>query len=94
LLTGSVAADDAEKDADVDILVIVAEGRIALAFLVLAPLSRVVSRRIFCPNYYLSQSHLSVPRHDRYVARELLQAQPVCGELLILAEGDVRVEAC
>jgi len=77
LLTGSVAADDAEKDADVDILVIVAEGRIALAFLVLAPLSRVVSRRIFCPNYYLSQSHLSVPRHDRYVARELLQAQPL-----------------
>ena len=77
VLTGSVAADDAEKSADVDVLVIVAEERVALTFLVLAPLSRLLSRRIFCPNYYMSQAHLRVSRRDRYVARELIQAEPL-----------------
>ena len=40
VLTGSVAADDAEGGADADMLVIVARGRIALAFVTLGTLSR------------------------------------------------------
>jgi predicted nucleotidyltransferase len=80
VLTGSVAVDDAEEDADVDMLIIVAEGRIGLSFLLLATLSRLLSRQVFCPNYYMSQAHLSVSRQDRYVARELVQAEPLTSQ--------------
>ena len=78
-LTGSLAADDAGDDADADLLVIVAEGRLATVFLVLAVSSRLLGRRLFCPNYYVAQGHLSVKRGSEYMARELLQARPLSG---------------
>jgi len=77
VLTGSVAADDADESADVDILVIVAHERIALAFALLGTISRLISRRVFCPNYYLSEAHLALSRHDYYIARELVQSEPL-----------------
>jgi len=77
VLTGSVAADDAPADADVDMLVIVARDRIGLAFVVLGSLSRLLSRRLFCPNYYVSEAHLVFTRRDYYIARELTQAVPL-----------------
>jgi predicted nucleotidyltransferase len=79
LLTGSVAADHADQGADVDMLVIVQSRRLALAFAILAPLSRLLSRDVFCPNYYLSEAHLSMTRRDHYVARELMQAEALAG---------------
>lgn len=79
LLTGSVAAADAAESADVDVLVIVRPRRLALAFALLAPLSRVLSRDLFCPNYYLSEAHLTMTRRDHYIARELMQAEPLAG---------------
>ena len=79
MLTGSVAADDAKEDADVDVLAIVAERRLALAFVMLGSLSRMVSRKVFCPNYYLSQDHLALSRRDHYITRELAQAEPLAG---------------
>ena len=79
LLTGSVAADDAAEDADVDLLVIVQPGRLGLAFTELATMSRLVSRNVFCPNYYLAEDHLAMSRRDHYVARELMQAAPLAG---------------
>jgi predicted nucleotidyltransferase len=89
VLTGSVAAGDARDDADVDILVLVAPDRIGLVFALLGSLSRLVSRKIFCPNYYLSAAHLTLPRRDHYVARELMQAQPLTqgGEALLAANS-------
>ncbi|HVN28265.1 MAG TPA: nucleotidyltransferase domain-containing protein, partial [Candidatus Binataceae bacterium] len=74
VLTGSVAAEDALSDADIDMLIIVAHHRISLAFLLLGGISRLLSRRLFCPNYYLSAAHLALTRRDYYVARELSQA--------------------
>jgi predicted nucleotidyltransferase len=80
LLTGSAAADAASPKADVDLLVIVAEGRLALAFALYGTLSRVVSKKVFCPNHYLSEAHLElVRRRDLYVAREVVQARPLAG---------------
>jgi len=79
LLTGSVAADDASEEADLDMLVVVAGRRLALVFAILAPISRLVSRRVFCPNYYLSEDHLPMRRRNYYVAREIIQAVDVAG---------------
>src|SRR5262249_41969362 len=71
--------DSAPPDADVDLLVIVADRRIASVFAMLGSLSRLVSRRIFCPNYYLSDAHLTLRRQNHYVARELAQALALVG---------------
>ena len=74
LVTGSVAADDAEPDADIDLLVLVAPERIGLVFLLMGSLSSATSRKFFCPNYYLSADRLGIARHTHYVAREIAQA--------------------
>ncbi len=79
VLTGSVAAADADSEADIDFLVIVAESKIPLVFFILGGLSRLSSRKLFCPNYYLSESHLTIRRRDFYVAREISQAIPLTG---------------
>lgn len=88
LLTGSVAADNAEEDADLDVMVIVADGRIGLAFLLLATLSRLSSRRVLCPNYYVSEVNLSIRKTDHYIARELVQAEPLTHESTILLNAN------
>jgi len=78
-LTGSVAAGNAHPDADVDLLVIVADGRIGTVFLFLGSASRVLGRRCFCPNLYLAETHIAIEPSSRYVERELAQAQMLVG---------------
>lgn len=80
-LTGSLAADDAREAADVDLLVIVAPGRLATAFLLMGPASTLLRRRLFCPNYYLSEARMEIAPANRYVARELAQARCLSGPL-------------
>jgi predicted nucleotidyltransferase len=78
-LTGSAAADDAGERDDVDLLVIVEPGRVGTVFLVLGPASRLIGRRVFCPNYYLPADRLGISTADLYVARELDQARSLAG---------------
>jgi predicted nucleotidyltransferase len=79
-LTGSVAAADAGEDADVDLLVLVDGTRLGTVFLLLASLSRLVGRRILCPNYYVSTPAPSGETDDPYVARELAQTRLLAGD--------------
>lgn len=79
-LTGSAAAGDAGAGADVDVLVIVAPDRIGLVFLLLGSASRVLGRRVFCPNYYICSGRLEVGPRTVYVARELAQARALVGD--------------
>jgi predicted nucleotidyltransferase len=72
-LTGSVAADDAGGEADVDMLVTVAPGRIGTVFLLLGSVSRLLRRRLFCPNYYVRPGSLGASPANAYLARELAQ---------------------
>ncbi len=80
LLTGSASADDATTGADADLLVIVAGGRIGTAFLQLAPVASLLGGRLFCPNWYMSEDHLSVVSKNLYIAREFAQALNLCGD--------------
>lgn len=80
LLTGSASADDATKGADVDLLVIVAGGRIGTAFLQLAPVASLLGGRLFCPNWYMSEDYLSIASKNLYIAREFAQARSLCGD--------------
>ena len=79
-LTGSVSADDAAGGADIDLLVIVAAGRLGTAFLLLAPLARIFGGRLFCPNWYLSEDRLDSVSRNLYVARELAQSMCLWGD--------------
>ena len=92
-LTGSLAAGDARDGADVDLLVIVAPGRLATAFAMLAPVSRALGRRLFCPNYYLCADHLAMPAGSLYVARELVQCRPLAGDAVRLRAANPWVAA-
>lgn len=78
-LTGSVAADSAEPGADLDLMMVVARDRLGTVFMFLGPLSRLLSREIFCPNYYICETELSLDRKSHYVAREVVQARPLLG---------------
>jgi predicted nucleotidyltransferase len=79
-LTGSAAAGDAGADDDVDLLVTVAEGRLGTVFVLLGPLSRLLGRRPFCPNYYVCEGRLGLGPANLYLARELAQARPLAGD--------------
>ena len=79
-LTGTAAAGDAGPDDDVDLLVTVADGRLGTAFLLLGPLSRLVGRKVFCPNYYVCEGRLDLGPGNLYLARELAQARPLAGD--------------
>ena len=78
-LTGSVAAEDADPEADVDLLVIVAEGKLSTVFALFGTLSKLTRRRFFCPNFYLSENHMTIRRRNHYVARELAQTVSLSG---------------
>ena len=92
-LTGSVAAGNAPSDADVDLLVIVADGRIGTVFFLLAPTSRVLGRRCFCPNLYLSETHIAIEPASSYVERELAQAQMLVGPARTLRDANPWLDA-
>ena len=77
ILTGSVAAEAAAEDADIDLLVIVAPSRLAFVFLLLGGFSRLTRRRLYCANYYMSDDHLEVDRRNLFIAREIVQAKPL-----------------
>jgi hypothetical protein len=58
----------------------------------LAPMSRLLSREIFCPNYYLSEENLLLDRRSHYVAREVVQARPLLGKGNPLLEANTWVQ--
>jgi predicted nucleotidyltransferase len=87
-LTGSAAAGDAGEDADVDLLVVVERGRLGTVFVLLGAASRVLGRRLFCPNYYVSSEDVAVEPHGLYVARELEQAQVLVGDPEVLRDAN------
>jgi predicted nucleotidyltransferase len=79
VLTGSAAAGSAGPDADVDLLVLVDRRRIGTVFLALGSLSRVLGRRVFCPNAYVAADAVAYADRTVYVARELAQARTLVG---------------
>lgn len=80
LLTGSVSADDATEGADVDLLIIVARGRIGTVFVQLAPVASLLAGRLYCPNWYMSEDSLGAASKNLYIAREFSQARNLCGD--------------
>jgi len=60
-------------------LLITEPGRLGTAFLLFGPLSRLTGRRLFCPNYYVSENGTAFQPGTIYLARELAQMTTLAG---------------
>ncbi len=80
-VTGSLAMNNAEKDADIDYLVVTANGRLWLCrtfIIALVKLARRVGVEL-CPNYILAENSLNFTNHNLYTAHEVTQMVPLSG---------------
>ncbi|MCB9135470.1 MAG: hypothetical protein H6636_08590 [Anaerolineales bacterium] len=83
-LTGTLAVNNVEQNADVDYLVITEPGRLWLCRAFVIGLVRVAARSgiILCPNFFLAENALALPDHTLYIAREITQMIPLSGRKL------------
>lgn len=84
-ISGSLAVNNADEKADIDLFCITAAKRLWIARLFIVPLSKITRRlpRLFpyylCVNYVLSEAALEVEEHNLFTAHEVLQAVPLFG---------------
>jgi hypothetical protein len=84
-VTGSLAVGAAADDADIDLFIVAADGRLWLARAMTIGVAKIAMRRPssrgvrLCPNYLLTASALDLPERDLYTAHELAQLVPLFG---------------
>ena len=80
-ITGSLAVNNAEEDADIDYLIVTENDRLWLARAFIILLVRLAARRgiPLCPNYIISHRALPLTEHTLYTAHELMQMIPIAG---------------
>ena len=99
---GSLAADNAGEDGDVDLFCLTAPDRLWMVHAGVMSLRRIEAflsrlrrraRPSFCPNYLLTLSSLELDERNLYVAQEVSQAVPLWGEEGYLAFLDANAWA-
>ena len=84
-ITGSVANQSAEKDADIDLLFITEKNRLwicrGFVFLILkttGKLPKDLSKRELCPNIFIDERSMAWPKKRRnlYIAQNIISMQP------------------
>jgi hypothetical protein len=80
-VTGSLAMNNVSDDADIDYFVVTENGRLWLTRALVIAIVRLAARRgiILCPNYFVAESALTLPEHNIYTAREIVQMVPLFG---------------
>jgi hypothetical protein len=81
-VTGALAMDNVEPDADIDFLIVTEPGRLWLTrgmIVLLCKLARIPGHSL-CPNYLISAGALRLDEQDLYAAHELAQMVPLHGK--------------
>jgi hypothetical protein len=80
-LTGALAMDNVDKDADVDLLIVTEPGRVWLCRFFVIQLVRLFRLQgvELCPNWLLSTQRLELADRGFHSARELTQMVPLAG---------------
>lgn len=80
-VTGTLAAQSAEADDDIDLFLITTPGRVWLARALTVAVVRLAALFgvTLCPNYLIATDALELSEHNLYAARELAQMQPLYG---------------
>lgn len=76
-LTGSVAVGNAEKNSDIDLMIVTTAGSlwITRAIVVTFLKWQGLYKKIICPNIFLDTDHLEIKEKNLYTAHEVLQAR-------------------
>jgi len=80
-VTGALALDNVERDADLDFLIVTSPGRLWLCramTLLVVQMARIYKIEI-CPNYFLAENSLLIQEQNLFTARELAQMVPIFG---------------
>lgn len=81
-VTGSLAVNNTEANSDIDYMVVTKPQYLWLCRLFIIGLVKWIQwnyHDTICPNYLITENVLSIPEHDLFVARELVQMVPVYG---------------
>ena len=81
-LTGALAVRNADQGADVDYLVVAANGRTWTCRLFVVALVKWAARQgiVLCPNYFLAENALALADRSIFTAHELAQMVPLSGK--------------
>lgn len=84
-VSGSLAVDAADADADIDLFIVTENGRLwttrALVIAVVrAAATRAGGRVVVCPNFLVAESNLAMSERDHFTAHELAQLVPLWGD--------------
>ncbi|MFQ5978867.1 MAG: hypothetical protein ACE5OZ_12130 [Candidatus Heimdallarchaeota archaeon] len=80
-VTGSLAMNNVERDADIDYLIVTNHGRLFISNALVLAISRFFSLHgdFICPNYLLSENALAIENQNLFTAHEFARMIPISG---------------
>ncbi len=80
-VTGALAADNVEPDADLDYLIVTRPGYLWVTRAMILAIDQATnaSQARICPNFILAESHLALDDRDLFTAQELARMIPISG---------------